>query len=247
MKQFDKYAESYNVVRGKITYPEQLYKRLAKLCGKTRRALDIGCGNGASTIRLKEYFDIVEGVDLGENLIKHASQNYPDIEFTVSRAEEFDTSHQYNLITSATSFYWMDRNVVAKKCLKALADNGVFCAYKYDWPIVYGSLRNLIESELSNKWCHYRDERIVNYDDTTEVLAENNFKSVEREVFSNIVELSPEEVALFFLSTSYVTKYIDEVGGDSYKEEFLQKVKLTATEQKIKVNFDIHAYIAMRQ
>lgn len=78
MNQFNKHPEAYNVVRGKIAYPEMLYSWLLERCSKREAALDIGCGNGVSTARLKPYFPYVEGVDIGENLIKKARVNYPE-------------------------------------------------------------------------------------------------------------------------------------------------------------------------
>ena len=68
-------------------------------------ALDIGCGNGISTARLASYFTYVEGIDLGENMIEKARANYPGLQFSACAAEEFDSRHRYDLITSATSFY----------------------------------------------------------------------------------------------------------------------------------------------
>ena len=35
MKQFDKHADAYNVVRGKIAYPDSLYRNLAERAHKS--------------------------------------------------------------------------------------------------------------------------------------------------------------------------------------------------------------------
>lgn len=42
MKQFDKHADAYNVVRGKIAYPDSLYRNLAERAPAREAALDIG-------------------------------------------------------------------------------------------------------------------------------------------------------------------------------------------------------------
>lgn len=248
MKQFDKHADAYNVVRGKIAYPEALYQLLASRCMGKSAALDIGCGNGVSTIRLTPYFEYVEGVDIGANLIEKAKENYPKLIFNVSSAEEYESPRKFDLITSATSFYWMKRDVVLRKIKTLMNGGGVFCAYKYDFPIAYGMLRDYIEHELVTKWCRYRDPRLIEYDDTLEhIQSAGWFSSAERHVLSNIITLTPLELGLFFLSTSYVTKYMDREGGSEYAEEFLTNIRKLETNETIKVNFDIHTFIAHRQ
>lgn len=244
MLQFEKNAAAYDNVRKKITYPEDLYRKLASMCENHEHALDIGCGNGVSSIRLKPYFKNVEGIDLGDNLIHYASISYPEIKFSVSKAEDIKSIHKYNLITSATSFYWMKRDEVLRKLQHILVKNGVFCAYKYDFPIVYGKLRDFITYQLATKWLNHRDQRLINYDDTQEIIIQSNiFEHTERFVVSNIIDLSPEEVAYFFLSTSYVTKYIETMNDTNYSKWFIEQCKNIAETDSVKVNFDIHCYL----
>ncbi|MCW5256101.1 hypothetical protein D8B22_08315 [Verminephrobacter aporrectodeae subsp. tuberculatae] len=135
----------------------------------------------------------------------------------------------------------MDRDAVLLK------PGGVFCAYKYDFPIAYGPLRDFFARELSLKWAAYRDARLTRYDDTLErIKASKIFREAERVVLSNIIELTPREVATFFLSTSYVTKYMDQAGDAEYADELLRKVAEIETAPSVKVNFDIHSFFAKR-
>ncbi len=247
MRQFDKHAEAYDAVRAKIAYSEKLFTLLKERCRNHDAALDIGCGNGVSTIRLAEHFKYVEGVDIGPNLIAKAQQNYPHLKFTVAAAEDFTTDRKFDLVTSATSFYWMDRDVVLKRLEEILAEKGVFCAYKYDFPIAYGALRDLFEAELVTKWSKHRDPRLTAYDDSLErIQRAGYFRFAEREVFSNIIELSPRQVALFFLSTSYVTRYMDQEGGEDYIQTLLDAAERADRSATVKVNFDIHCFIAQK-
>ncbi|NRA67284.1 MAG: class I SAM-dependent methyltransferase [Pseudobacteriovorax sp.] len=249
MKQFNKHAEAYQKARGKITYPDELYEYLAGITRGKESALDIGCGNGVSTFRLQPYFDHVEGVDLGDQLIEKAKLNYKGIDFRVSRSENYLPDRTYDLVTSATSFYWMDRPKICQNLEKLLNPGGVFCAYKYDWTLVYGPLRNLVEYEMATKWSRYRDPRIVDYDDTLEILeASKVFQHCERKLISNIIELSPMDLAYFFLSTSFATRYMEEEAEDSYPEEFVnQMIAKASSDTMIKANFDIHCYIGRKE
>ncbi len=247
MLQFERHADAYNRVRQKITYPEKLFQTLTAACRHHEAALDIGCGTGVSTTRLAGYFSRIEGIDQGENLIAKARENYPDLHFFVSPAERFQPERRYDLITSATSFYWMDRPLVLQKMERWLTEAGVFCAYKYDFPIVYGPLRALIEHELANRWSRHRDRRLTDYDDTLELMhASGLFAHAERQIVGNIIALSPRDVALFFLSTSYVTRYIEQEGGESYIDTFLAAVEDTDRSPTVNVNVDIHAFTGWR-
>jgi SAM-dependent methyltransferase len=248
MLQFEKNAAQYAKVRKKITYPESLYQKLGSLCQQHKKALDIGCGNGVSTIRLQPYFKSVEGIDIGEKLIQYAREAYPFIHFEVTSAEKFKAKQSYDLITSATSFYWMDRALMAEKMSALLAPDGIFCAYKYDFPVIYGKLSDFISYELATKWAKYRDQRLVNYDDTLEILDNSHvFDATERFVISNIIDLSAEEVAHFFLSTSYVTKYIEDTDDNNYYDWFIKECLILESSQLVKVNFDIYAYYGKKK
>ena len=248
MKQFNKNAVAYNLVRGKITYPNSLYHSLADRVPSHNSALDIGCGNGVSTVFLQQYFTHVEGCDIGEALIDKARHNYPDLKFTVSSAEKFIPNTRFDLITSATSFYWMDRKSVLMKMANWLCSGGIFCAYKYDFPIVYGPLRDFIEHELVTKWSRHRDQRLTQYDDTLEIMQTcSHLRDCQREIFANIIFLTPEEVAQFFLSTSYVTRYIEDEGGEEYANNFMKELCNLEKTKKVAINFDIHAFTAVNK
>ncbi|MCD4501910.1 class I SAM-dependent methyltransferase [Chromobacterium vaccinii] len=245
MKQFDKHADAYDAIRRKIQYPEELYQfLLAKTPGRAA-ALDMGCGNGVSTIRLAPHFAYVEGIDHGANLIDKATANYPALRFATVAAESYASERRFDLITSATSFYWMDRSKVLEIIKRQLVGGGLFCAYKYDVPQAYGDLRLLIEEELVNKWGKFRDPRLLQYDDTLERIAQiGGFKEAKRKIFSNIIELTPFELALFLLSTSYVTAYMDQKPEENYADYLLDKMQTVGGSDPVKVNFDIYAYIA---
>ncbi len=242
MIQFNKNAHQYDI-RKKISYPENIYKRLSSLCVKHDNALDIACGNGVSTYRLSKYFKNVEGIDLGTNLIDIAKTMYPYINFSVSTAEDYIHSViKYDLITCATAFYWMDRKIVLNNIRQNLNKDGVFCAYKYDFPVIYGPLRDIINFELATKWQKYRDSRLIDYDDTLKVLNESNiFNHVQEFIEPNVIELSSEDIAHFFLSTSYVTKYIEQSGDNNYSDYLIKKCM--QTKLPVKVRFDIHGFI----
>ncbi|WP_340608237.1 hypothetical protein [Xenorhabdus bharatensis] len=54
-------------------------------------------------------------------------------------------------------------------------------------------------------------------------------------------------MVLFFLSTSYVTHYIEQEGGELYFNEFMRKVIEIGGTESVAVNFDIHAVTAVNR
>lgn len=245
MQIFNSNALAYQKVRAKITYPEKLYQYLNGLCKLHKSALDIGCGNGVSSIGLSKYFNKVSGIDLGENLIQLAQQNYPQIDFKVVDADDFTSQIKFDLITSATSFYWMNRIKIIRKLPTLLSNDGIFCAYKYDFPFIYGKLRDFINFELATKWQKYRDKRLIEYDDTYELLLSSNlFANVDEFIIPNVINLSPREIAEFFLSTSYVANYIQETKSYDYPQYLIEQIENLAVNASIKVRFDIYGTYA---
>ncbi len=248
MQQFNRHAAAYNAIRHKIRYPQALYDSLASRTPERQAALDIGCGNGVSTAPLAALFSQVEGCDIGDAMIAKARQNYPDIHFTVCDAACFTPNQPYDLVTSATSFYWMDRPKILAHLARWLKPDALFCAWKYDFPLVYGPLQDFIGRELVTRWAAWRDSRLTHYDDTLELMqACPHLCNARREVFANILFLTPLEVALFFLSTSYVTRYIEEQGGEAWAQNFTKTVQEIETAPLVAVNFDIHAFSAHRR
>lgn len=247
MRQFDRHADAYDAIRAKIAYPEALYERLAGAAPARRAALDLGCGTGTSTARLTRYFQYVEGADLGENLVAKARANHPNVVFRVSPAEALTVDRTFDVVTSATAFHWMDRDVVLRRCADWLAPDGVFCAYRYDFPVVYGPARDVIEGELAARWARHRDPRLIAYDDTVERLrASGVFRSAERFVLPNVLALTPAELALFFLSASFVTRYQETEGDAGYGAELERRLREVDPSPTVYVNFDVHAYWAHR-
>jgi SAM-dependent methyltransferase len=248
MLQFDQHADAYDAIRARIAYPESLYERLVALCPSREAALDLGCGTGSSTARLAPYFEYVEGIDLGEQLVAKARARHPGLAFRVSAAEELFLARRFDLVTIATAFYWMDRDAVLLRAADWLAPGGVLAAYRYDFPIVYGVLRDVVERELVTRWARYRDPRLVAYDDTWErIRASGVFAESNRIVEPNVLTLTPRELGLFFLSTSYVTRFLEVEAPPGYANEWLGRLDEAAHGQSVQVGFDVTGWWARRR
>lgn len=94
---------------------------------KNSKVLDLGCGNGALTARLKEKGYTVTGMDASRELLDLARENYPDIEFVQADAVDFSFPEPFDVVFSNAVFHWIDqaRQEDMLKCIhKALRKGG---------------------------------------------------------------------------------------------------------------------------
>ncbi len=72
------------------------------------RCLDLGCGNGALTERLKEAGLEVTGMDASENMLQIARSRHPGLTFIRGDATGFSLDHPVDIIFSNAVFHWID-------------------------------------------------------------------------------------------------------------------------------------------
>ena len=77
--------------------------------------LDLGCGNGALTHRLRQSGFQVMGLDASPDLLSAARKSYPDIEFVLGDAVDFSLPEPVDVVFSNAVFHWIE-----KKCHPAM-------------------------------------------------------------------------------------------------------------------------------
>lgn len=96
--------------------------------------LDVGCGTGSSTRRLKELFPraSVVGLDLSEKMVAVAEKNHPDLDFICGDGENIDIYFPPNLfdliLYPASLFLMPDQAKTLAAAEKLLKENGVVSA-----------------------------------------------------------------------------------------------------------------------
>jgi ubiquinone/menaquinone biosynthesis C-methylase UbiE len=96
--------------------------------GENDNVLDLGCGTGHLTKRLKEMTNgKVVGVDSSEGMIREASRGKDgrDIIFEVKKAEELNYEDFFDVVFCNSSFQWFKNpEPVINNCYRALRKNG---------------------------------------------------------------------------------------------------------------------------
>lgn len=98
-------------------------------CAKGGLVVDLGCGNGALTSRIKDMGYEVIGLDSSDELLAVARGSRPDIEFIKADAADFSLEKPADAVFSNAVLHWIDRHRqpdVLKCVHKALKDGGQF-------------------------------------------------------------------------------------------------------------------------
>ncbi|HEY6688449.1 MAG TPA: class I SAM-dependent methyltransferase, partial [Propionibacteriaceae bacterium] len=117
---------------GRVSYPTALAEALAtalELDG-SGRLLDVGCGPGNFTLLMAPWFEQATGVDADQDMLAEAERRTEEsrianLQWRQLRAEELPAElGQYQVISFAQSFHWMDQATVARIALSMLEPGG---------------------------------------------------------------------------------------------------------------------------
>lgn len=180
---------------------------LKKSLGK---ALDIACGTGLSSKALLEIAEHIYGTDLSDQMLLH-SYTHERIHYQKAPAEEqpFESNY-FDIATVSSGVHWFDIDrflIEAHRVLKPKS-----------WLILY---ENHFISEMQgvNEFCLWFPEvyckkfpsppRQNNYAWTNENLSNKHFRLDFEDQFKNEVELTKEELIVYFTTQSNITSAVE--------------------------------------
>ncbi len=95
--------------------------------GRLRRALDVGCGTGLSTLALAEIAEAAVGADLAFEMLRHAPRS---LAFVQARAEALPfPAAAFDLITVGHALHWFDREPFLDEAARLLRPGGWLAVY----------------------------------------------------------------------------------------------------------------------
>ena len=116
------YQEKHNFV---WKYGENLLEILNPQPKET--ILDLGCGTGQLTAKIAECGAEVIGIDGASEMIEKAKDNYPQLEFKVADARNFELSQPVDAIFSNATLHWIsEADEVINSINKSLKTGGKF-------------------------------------------------------------------------------------------------------------------------
>ncbi|WP_414618807.1 class I SAM-dependent methyltransferase [Calothrix sp. CCY 0018] len=93
------------------------------------RILDLGCGTGQLTAKIAEAGAEVIGIDSSDEMIEQAQQNYPQLQFKLADAKNFQLSQSVDAVFSNATLHWIpEADAVISSINKSLKIDGRFIA-----------------------------------------------------------------------------------------------------------------------
>ena len=157
---FDKLRQSSNA--SKIFYQQQAFSRE---CGLKQilegdtifHALDIACGDGASTESLLPFAEQIDAVDISKVLIRKAKAkgNLKHVQFFCDDFLSFDSQHTYDLITASwfhNQLHTQDAQIqIRDKIINLLSDNGKFLFLLPSAAVSHDTSLNFLRYQLNSE------------------------------------------------------------------------------------------------
>ncbi len=119
-------AETYDKKHSFVTtYGEELIGLLDPKPGE--RILDIGCGTGHLTAQIAAKGATAIGLDASEPMLEIARSTYPEVEFLLADASDFELDEQVDALFSNAALHWiLDAENTVRCMSSALRSGGKF-------------------------------------------------------------------------------------------------------------------------
>ena len=140
---FSRQAETY--LKGRPTYPDELFAYLASIAPAKDVCWDCATGNGQAAISLAQHFKKVIATDGSRQQIDSAMPR-PNIEYRVATAEQSGLpDHSVDLITVATAAHWFDHNAFYSEAQRVVKPNGILAVWAYSEARISAEIDVLME------------------------------------------------------------------------------------------------------
>ena len=116
------YSDDFSFV---YHYGEDVLKLLEIRPGDT--IIDLGCGNGALTMRLEQAGAHAIGIDASEEMLSMARRDYPALDFRQADALNFTIEKPADALFSNAVFHWIDKEkqpLLLRQINRALKPHG---------------------------------------------------------------------------------------------------------------------------
>jgi ubiquinone/menaquinone biosynthesis C-methylase UbiE len=185
-------------------FHNEVAERLREFTGisRFRRALDVGCGTGQSSVALASLADQVIAVDSSKCMLDRALFR-PNITYQLGFAEQLNFEvGEFDLVSVGSALHWFDQERFFAQCQSVLAPAGVLVVYNdhftthlQDVVACKRWMRTRFAKRFPPPWRGMRDLNEL-------IASESGFEVLQRSSFSHVVPFSREEFIAYLLTQS---------------------------------------------
>lgn len=131
---YNKFAEDYTQYINNASnfwnkyIEEPAMQELLQEIVHNKKVLDLGCGSGISTKKLKEWGAEAIGIDISENMIEIAKRTLPDTTFVIADMEKLPfKDNSFDVVSCSMSLHYInDLGPTFEEVYRVLKTKGVF-------------------------------------------------------------------------------------------------------------------------
>ncbi|HEX8476116.1 MAG TPA: class I SAM-dependent methyltransferase [Pyrinomonadaceae bacterium] len=219
MNYFTNDAAATRYARGRPFFHPLVVARISSflnLRAPLRRALDVACGTGHSTLALQQLAAGVIGTDVSDGMLREAreaqrTRDASSILYVKAPAESLPFADaSFDLITVSMAFHWFDRARFLSEAHRLLRPDA--------WLVVYNNFffGTMQENPEFAHW--HRNTYLARFPSphrhsqplTHAAAAEHGFRLSEPENYTNDVRFSLEELAHYFTTQSNIIAALEQ-------------------------------------
>lgn len=117
--------------------------------------LDLGCGNGAITQKLKEKGFRVLGIDASESMLEKAKELHPDLDFRLDDACAFRLEKKADAIFSNAVFHWIDDHDRLVRNISSNLKTGGQLVFEFGGKGCADTVHHALEKAFANRGLKY--------------------------------------------------------------------------------------------
>jgi len=196
------------------------------------RILDLGCGSGQLTAKIKEYASEVVGIDKSADMIADARQKYPQVDFHVADAADFCLDQPFDAIFSNAALHWVTDYKGAIRCMwENLVDEGrivIEMGGKNNVQTIVSQLRAALDKRGYTTQAQFKQWYFPSIGEYTYELEKQGFHVTWAHHFDRPTELADEAAGIKDWLTMFGESFfkgVDPVVVEMIKDEVQQEIK----------------------
>lgn len=183
------------------------------------KILDLGCGTGELTNKIKENGSLVIGIDSSVEMIEKARKEYPLISFEVMNAVEMNYEGEFDAVFSNAVLHWIkEKEKVIEKIYQSLRTGGRFVA-EFGGRNCVKNVVDALESAFRNRNISF--EKFWYFPSTAEyagLLEEAGFRVSMIQHFDRPTELADNSSGMKEWIEMFGSNFFKAVPGEMKKE-----------------------------